>query len=132
MPSSFTVAGVTDTLSPENEKYADALNDVGKTMETVLSIVQTPQFETMEGWKKKKENKIDTVYSKRFECGKIFTCRTVLPMARETIFTEHWDNFVETAKLSKNTSFVEKVAILSPHCEIVHVKFREIVGSNFR
>lgn len=56
-------------------KYERALNDVVEAMNEVLSIINTPEFETMEGWKLKKENKIDKVFSKRFPVGKIFTLR---------------------------------------------------------
>lgn len=44
-------------------------------MKDVLTVLEDPGFETMEGWKKKKENKEDVVYSKRFPFGKVFTLR---------------------------------------------------------
>ncbi|VDM47531.1 unnamed protein product [Toxocara canis] len=85
MPHSITVAGVTDTLEPQHEKqfdlskstfkYGEALKLAADAMNDVLLVLNTPEFETMEGWKKKKENKSDIVYSKRFEFGKVFTLR---------------------------------------------------------
>lgn len=96
----------------------EALNDV-------LSVLNTPEFETMEGWKKKKEKNNDTVFSKRFEFGKVFTLRIELDAPREQLFTEHWDHFVETANLNKNTSLAEKVAVLSPHVEIIHYAMKD-------
>lgn len=56
-------------------KYEGALKAAGDAMNDVLHILSTPEFETMEGWKKKKENKSDVVYSRRFEFGKVFTLR---------------------------------------------------------
>uniref|UniRef100_A0A158R3W2 START domain-containing protein n=1 Tax=Syphacia muris TaxID=451379 RepID=A0A158R3W2_9BILA len=123
--TSYTVAGLTDVLSPENEQYAEALDTAGKAMEDVLTVLKDPGFETMEGWKKKKDNKDDVVYSKRFPFGKVFTLRAIMNASREEIFSEHWDNFVETAKLSKNTSLAEKVAILTPHVEIIHYAMKD-------
>uniref|UniRef100_F1LCV3 START domain-containing protein n=1 Tax=Ascaris suum TaxID=6253 RepID=F1LCV3_ASCSU len=125
MPFSLTVAGVTDTLQQQHEKYEGALKAAGDAMNDVLHILSTPEFETMEGWKKKKENKSDVVYSRRFEFGKVFTLRIELDLPRQQLFDEHWDNFVETAKLNKNTSLAEKVAILSPHAEIIHYAMKD-------
>ncbi|VDD87935.1 unnamed protein product [Enterobius vermicularis] len=125
MTISYTVAGLTDTLSTEHEKYAEALNNAGDAMKDVLTVLEDPGFETMEGWKKKKENKEDVVYSKRFPFGKVFTLRITLDAPREQIFSEHWDNFVETANLNKNTSLAEKIAILSPHAEVVHYAMKD-------
>ncbi|KHN79100.1 Steroidogenic acute regulatory-like protein 1 [Toxocara canis] len=125
MPHSITVAGVTDTLEPQHEKYGEALKLAADAMNDVLLVLNTPEFETMEGWKKKKENKSDIVYSKRFEFGKVFTLRTEMDAPRQQLFDEHWDNFVETAKLNKNTSLAEKVAVLSPHVEIIHYAMKD-------
>ncbi|VDK73457.1 unnamed protein product [Onchocerca ochengi] len=115
MTISITVADVTDILKPEHKKYEKALNDAAEAMNEILSIINTPEFETMEGWKLKKENKMDKVFAKRFAVGKIFTLRTTLDMPREQLFFEHWDNFVETAYKNKNTSLAEKIETLSPH-----------------
>ncbi|VDK57933.1 unnamed protein product [Gongylonema pulchrum] len=127
MTISVTVAGVTDTLKPEHEKYGKALNEVMETMNEVIRIISTPEFETMDGWKLKKENKHDKVFSKRFPIGKIFTLRTELDAPREHLFTEHWDNFTQTAYLNKNTSLAEKVAVLSKHAEILHVSYSKML-----
>uniref|UniRef100_A0A0R3RZT6 START domain-containing protein n=1 Tax=Elaeophora elaphi TaxID=1147741 RepID=A0A0R3RZT6_9BILA len=125
MTISITVAGVTDTLKPEHEKFEKALNDAADAMNETLSVINTPEFETMEGWKLKNENKIDKIYAKRFAIGKIFTLRTTLDVPREVLFHEHWDNFEEVAYKNKNTSLAEKIAILTPHVEIIHYAMKD-------
>ncbi|MCP9264393.1 hypothetical protein DINM_022463 [Dirofilaria immitis] len=134
MTISITVAGVTDILKPEHKKYEKALNDAADAMNEILSIINTPEFETMEGWKLKKENKTDKIYAKRFAVGKIFTLRTILDIPREQLFSEHWDKFEETAYKNKNTSLAEKIAILSPHVQIIHYAMKDsglIKGRDF-
>ncbi|VDM33598.1 unnamed protein product [Toxocara canis] len=51
--------------------------------------------------------------------------QTEMDAPRQQLFDEHWDNFVETAKLNKNTSLAEKVAVLSPHVEIIHYAMKD-------
>uniref|UniRef100_A0A915PRD0 START domain-containing protein n=1 Tax=Setaria digitata TaxID=48799 RepID=A0A915PRD0_9BILA len=84
-------------------------------MSETLNVINAPEFETMEGWKLKSENKTDKIYSKRFAVGKVFTLRTTLDVPREELFLDHWNNFEQTAYKNKNTSLAEKIAILSPH-----------------
>ncbi|VDO42193.1 Uncharacterized protein BM_BM9025 [Brugia malayi] len=134
MTASVTVAGVTDTLKPEHKKYEKALTDAANAMSETLNVINTPEFETMEGWKLKGNNEIDKIYSKRFAIGKIFTLRTILDMPREQLFFEHWDNFEEVAYRNKNTSMAKKVAILTPHVEIIHYAMKDsglIKGRDF-
>lgn len=42
------------------------------------------------------------------------------------LFFEHWNNFEEIAYKNKNTSLAEKVAILTPHVEIIHVIYKSL------
>ncbi|EFO25586.1 hypothetical protein LOAG_02894 [Loa loa] len=125
MTISITVANVTDILKPEHRKYEKALNDAEDVMNATLNIINTPEFETMEGWKLKGENKVDKIYTKRFAIGKIFTLRTILEMPRDELFFEHWNNFEEVAYRNKNTSLAEKIAVLTPHVEIIHFAMKD-------
>ncbi|VDK75425.1 unnamed protein product [Litomosoides sigmodontis] len=47
--------------------------------------------------------------------------KTTLDMPREEFFFKHWNNFEEIACRNKNTSLGEKIAILTPHIDIIHV-----------
>ncbi|VBB26617.1 unnamed protein product [Acanthocheilonema viteae] len=107
------------------KQYEKALNDAANAMIETLNVINTPEFETMEGWKLKNENKVDKIYAKRFAIGKIFTLRTTLDIPREKLFVEHWNNFEEAAYRNKNTSLAEKIVILTPHVEIIHYAMKD-------
>lgn len=44
-------------------------------LKDMMELVSMPDFDDREGWKRKGSNKKDTVYSKRFSMGKVFTMK---------------------------------------------------------
>ncbi|GMT22492.1 hypothetical protein PFISCL1PPCAC_13789, partial [Pristionchus fissidentatus] len=68
--TSISLEGITDTLSPENEKYAQALITAQGAYLEAVSIYDHADFYQRRGWKKEHETKDGyMVYSKPTASG---------------------------------------------------------------
>ncbi|KAH7694985.1 Protein STRL-1 b [Aphelenchoides avenae] len=118
--TSVTLHGVTDTLAPEHEKYADVLKSAEAAFNEAYAIFTTPEYKTKEGWKKEAEEGGATVHSKVFKFGKLFALSAELPLSVEEVYEDNWNGLEKISEWNANIDFARHVAKLSEHCNIVH------------
>lgn len=58
-------------------KYEEGLRRANDAMRDLMELVNMPDFEQRDGWKRKNSNRNDVVYSKRYSMGKVFTMRVI-------------------------------------------------------
>uniref|UniRef100_A0A183D0P3 Carn_acyltransf domain-containing protein n=1 Tax=Gongylonema pulchrum TaxID=637853 RepID=A0A183D0P3_9BILA len=59
----------------ETFKYAEGMRQATEALRDLMELVNMPDFEDREGWKRKNSNKNDVVFSKRYSMGKVFTMK---------------------------------------------------------
>lgn len=124
--TTIEVLGVSEALSPEDEKYADGLKAVEKAFKKSLEIFNAADFASKEGWKKECENSTkDSVYSKHIAEGKLFAVECEYQADAETLFKDNWDDFAKGPEWNKDVSFARVVAKLGDHVDIVHYGNRD-------
>lgn len=56
-------------------KFEESTRQANEALRDLMELVNMPEFEDHDGWKKKISLKNDVVYSKRYKLGKFFTMR---------------------------------------------------------
>uniref|UniRef100_A0A7E4ZS88 START domain-containing protein n=1 Tax=Panagrellus redivivus TaxID=6233 RepID=A0A7E4ZS88_PANRE len=118
--SSLELVGVLDELTPEKEKYSDALKAAGEGFVEAYNIFQDADFVTKKGWKSELSKDDATVHSKNLSFGHVFALRTTLPVPIDIAFRESFLNFDDLATWSENITFSKTIAKLTDHVDVVH------------
>ncbi|VDD97302.1 unnamed protein product [Enterobius vermicularis] len=92
----------------------------------MMELVNNPDFEDRDGWKRKNANGKDVVYSKRYAMGKVFTMRTEFDFPLQQAFAEHWENFTDIIHFNKNISDVKVIAELATNSDVVYYALKDV------
>ncbi|VDM93452.1 unnamed protein product [Onchocerca ochengi] len=125
MDSAITSANTSDG-NRNNQKYEEGIRQANEALRDLMELVNMPDFEDHDGWKRKTSNKTDIVYAKHYKMGKVFTMRTVFNFPLQQAFVEHWENFVDIIHYNKNISSVKIIADLSSNTDIVYYAMNDI------
>ncbi|CAJ0568185.1 unnamed protein product, partial [Mesorhabditis spiculigera] len=119
--TSYTFHGVTDTLTPENEKYKVALDTAAAAFEDAEKLLNDASFENRDGWKEDQTTDDgDIVYAKHTKEGtKMVTVRTVLPGKADDVMKETWTGAATLPEWNPNIDFASSVATLTDHVDIL-------------
>ncbi|VDO85918.1 unnamed protein product [Heligmosomoides polygyrus] len=118
--TSVTLHGVTDTLSPQDEKYASALETAAAVFKDVETLFNDPAFIKKIGWRVDEENdEGDVVYAKNTPKGKMVAVATELPLDVDSVMNETWTGVEGLPKWNPNINFARTIASPTPHFDIV-------------
>ncbi|GMT27817.1 hypothetical protein PFISCL1PPCAC_19114, partial [Pristionchus fissidentatus] len=118
--TSVTFHGITDTLKPEDEKYADALNTAADAFREAESLFNDEDFVNRRGWKREVETEDgDVVYSKHTPKGKMVTVSTVLEGHVDAVIKETWTGIDTLPDWNPNINYASIVVSLTDHSDIV-------------
>ncbi|EYC10328.1 hypothetical protein Y032_0056g2680 [Ancylostoma ceylanicum] len=118
--TSVTLHGITDTLSPQYEKYATALETAAAAFREVETLFNDNTFIEKRGWKVDEENdEGDVVYAKNTPKGKMVTVSTELPGDVDSVMHETWTGVEGLPKWNPNINFARTIASPTPHFDII-------------
>eukprot|EP00080_Pristionchus_pacificus_P009214 PDM69234.1 strl-1 [Pristionchus pacificus] len=118
--TSVTFHGITDTLKPEDEKYAKALNTAAEAFKEAEALFTDDAFLAKRGWKKETEtDNGDVVYGKHTPNGKMVTVSTILEGNVNAVMTETWTGVPGLAEWNPNINYASVVAAPTEHFDIV-------------
>ncbi|CAD6190870.1 unnamed protein product [Caenorhabditis auriculariae] len=118
--TSITLHGVTDTLSPEYQKYGDALEIVVAAFREFEALFNDPDYHARRGWYMDYENSEgDVAYSKNTPLGKMITVRTELPLTPEDVMNETWHQMPDLPVWNDKIKYAQVVAAPTENFDIV-------------
>ncbi|GMR44976.1 hypothetical protein PMAYCL1PPCAC_15171 [Pristionchus mayeri] len=118
--SSVTLHGVTDTLSPEHEKYAHALFTAAEAFKETEALFDDEFFITKRGWEEETStDEGDIVYSKYTKHGKMVTVSTPLDVDVDFAMKEAWTNINTLSEWNPNVESSSLIASLTNYTSIV-------------
>ncbi|KHJ92075.1 START domain protein [Oesophagostomum dentatum] len=118
--TSVTLHGVTDTLSPQYEKYATALETAAAAFKDAEALFNDPDYVDRVGWKVDTENdEGDVVYSKFTPKGKMVTISTELDLDVDSVMNETWTGVEGLPEWNPNINFAKTIASPTPHFDII-------------
>ncbi|GMS99728.1 hypothetical protein PENTCL1PPCAC_21903 [Pristionchus entomophagus] len=118
--TSVTFHGITDTLKPEDEKYAKALNTAADAFKEAEALFDDEGFVARRGWKKETETDGgDVVYGKHTPNGKMVTVSTILEGHVDAVMKETWTGIDTLPGWNPNINYASIVVSLTEHSDIV-------------
>ncbi|CAJ0595471.1 unnamed protein product [Cylicocyclus nassatus] len=118
--TSVTLHGVTDTLPPQYEKYASALNTAAEAFKEAEALFNDQDFIDRNGWKSDTENdEGDVVYAKHTPRGKMVTVQTTLDLDVDSVMQETWTGVEGLPKWNPNINFAETIDSPTPNFDII-------------
>ncbi|GMR52597.1 hypothetical protein PMAYCL1PPCAC_22793, partial [Pristionchus mayeri] len=118
--TSVTFYGITDTLKPEDEKYAKALNTAAEAFKEAEALFDDEAYKTKKGWKKEAEtDDDDVVYGKHTPNGKMVTVSTILEGNVDAVMHETWTGIASLPDWNPNINYAGIVVSLTDHADIV-------------
>uniref|UniRef100_A0A914XLK9 START domain-containing protein n=1 Tax=Plectus sambesii TaxID=2011161 RepID=A0A914XLK9_9BILA len=130
------VFGVSDTLHEKSAEHEKALALSAEAMKEAVSIFDSADFKSNDGWKKEAEDNGSTVHSKNFPYGKLFALRTEINAPASVLFQDHWDGVEQLSSWNSNIQSAKVLVKLGDQSDVIYnamndimiVKGRDFVG----
>ncbi|GMR46687.1 hypothetical protein PMAYCL1PPCAC_16882 [Pristionchus mayeri] len=118
--SSVTLHGITDTLKPEDEKFAKALSTAADAFKEAEALLDDAAFVAKRGWNKESATEGgDIVYGKDTPHGKMVTVSTVLEGHVDAVMKETWTGVSGLPDWNPNINFASSIVSLTDHADII-------------
>ncbi|PAV56567.1 hypothetical protein WR25_16548 isoform A [Diploscapter pachys] len=119
---SVTLHGVTDTLSPENKKYAGALKAAAEAFHDAEEIFNDPTYADKTGWWEDKTNDDgDIVYAKDTPKGRMVTVSAEMPFDVDNVMTHTWKDVATLPQWNPNINFASVIASPTDNFDVINV-----------
>ncbi|GMR44975.1 hypothetical protein PMAYCL1PPCAC_15170, partial [Pristionchus mayeri] len=118
--SSATFYGITDTLKPEDEKYANALFTAAEAFKEADALFDDEDFFARRGWSKETTTDDgDVVYGKSTPKGKMVTVSTILDGHVDVAMNEVWTGIDVLPTWNPNINYASILVSMTNYTDIV-------------
>ncbi|MFH4981024.1 hypothetical protein AB6A40_007733 [Gnathostoma spinigerum] len=95
------------------------IDNAKKSIEDLIGICSSPQFNTREDWEKVASCRRSSLYAKEYPFGRVYTLKVLYDFPMNQLFNEHWSNIEFTPTYNKNALSVKRIGTISPEVDLI-------------